>query len=201
MEVADRGDERTQETGYGDLVADHVLRYWRVDVAGGAREDLGAASKWAAWGPRPQGCRLVYGRSAVLGAGGERPARPRLSRRRGGTHRRQPVQGVAVQPVRAGVEGFLDAQGALPAPQLPTPHIAYLVYDRNREDNYAQSLYVAFMDTFDDISLADHSCGFDGSLVAYTTVFERIPTTSAHSNPTWSSSPADPVTSHSWSTP
>jgi hypothetical protein len=57
---------------------------------------------------------------------------------------------------------------------LPKPLSGYLVFDRNSNDNYVQSLYAALMDTFDaSLSLADRSRGFNGTLTgANATVFE-----------------------------
>lgn len=71
------------------------------------------------------------------------------------------------------LRAFLDTQAALPHSRLPASYTGYLVFDRNPADNYVQSLYAAIMDTFGtDLSLADRSRGFDGSLGTNTTVFE-----------------------------
>jgi len=71
------------------------------------------------------------------------------------------------------LRAFLAAQAALPHSRLPASYTGYLVFDRNPADNYVQILYAAIMDTFGaDLSLADRSRGFDGSLDTNTTVFE-----------------------------
>lgn len=66
------------------------------------------------------------------------------------------------------LQAFLTAQ-AEQSKQLS----GYLVYDRNPDDNYVQSLYTAFMDTFGaSLSLADRSRGFNGTLTGPNTLFE-----------------------------